>query len=298
MRIPTRALLALLAVCATARAEDLVFFKASTAGQDVWSWAGARAKMQGGELRLIESNPAGDYGDAFVADRLPYLDGGVILLDVSAVDSGTYTLQLLGFKGATHASTAEPVKDVAQPGRHEIRLPAPGLAADTDTVMLKLWVGGAEGAVTRVRELTYRAPVNTERALVDDRFADLGAWTVEQDRLALARGPSGAVLQLQGSHTFAPASRRGTLPREQDAIVLVHVVSTPGTATLQLDTFDAGGAFVGAVDLIKDAGAGWHAAPLSRAAWPGGAASYALKLWVGGNPGSATVIDRIVVAPR
>lgn len=37
MRIPTRALLALLAVCATARAEDIVFFKASTAGQDVWS---------------------------------------------------------------------------------------------------------------------------------------------------------------------------------------------------------------------------------------------------------------------
>lgn len=287
-----------LAGAAVAAAEEITFFRSSVAGQDAWSWAGARAKAQGPDLRIVESNPEADYGDAFVADRFPYLDGGVIRLKVSAVESGTYTLQVLGFKGLLHASTAEAVKDVARAGDHEVRLPAPGLDADTDTIMLKMWVGGAEGAATRVRELSYSAPVKTEAALLDDRFADVGAWQVEADRLALTRGPTGAALQLQGAHTFAPASRAGTFSRRTDAVLLVHVVSAPGTVTAQLDTFDAAGAYLGAVDVIKDAGAGWHAAVLSRAPWPAAAESYALKLWVGGNAGAVTVIDRVMIVPR
>lgn len=289
---------ALLMTLAGARAEEIVFFKSSQAGPDAWSWAGARAKAQGAELRVVEANPAGDYGDVYVADRLPYVEGGVIRLDVAAVEKGTYTLQVLGFRGESHDYTVEPLKDLAATGPNDVSLPVEGLGADSDSLLLKLWVGGAEGAATRVRDLIYSADVDVRGALLDDRFAAGGGWQSEPDRLAVAYGPAGASLQLQGAHTFAPLARPGSLSLTRAHLAVLHVASVEGTVTLQMDAFDATGTFLGAVDVIKDAVAGWHAVSLSAAKWPDGAVSFAPKLWLGGNAGARAIVDRLLVTAR
>jgi len=297
MHMMARTLVAGLAMLAVARGEEIVFFRASSAGPDAWSWGMAKAKPQGAELRVSEANPDANYGDVYVSDRFPYVAGGLVELDVSAVESGTYTLQLLGFQGDAHVSTAEPVKSVAQAGVQRVKLPVAGLSPDTQSLMFKLWVGDAEGAASRVKELVYRVPVATEGATLDERFRDPAVWRVEADRLSVAVEPAGARLQLQGAQTFGPAGHTRALPVTRAGLLLVHIASIQGTLTVQLDTFDASGAHVGAVDVIKHAGAGWQAASLASVEWPAGATTYSIKLWLGGSAGATALLDRLLVVP-
>lgn len=277
--------------------EEIEFFRASTAGVEAWSWGGAKVKAQGADLRIAEANPDAVYGDAYIADRLPYLEGGVLDVDVSAIESGRYTLQVLGFKGDAHVYTAEPVKDQAQAGAQRVRLPAAGLQPDTQSVLLKFWVGG-EGAAVRLRELTYRATVRSEQALLDEHFDDPAAWQVEADHLAVAAAAPGLRFQLQGAHTFAPAALARPFELAGDRLLLAHVAAVPGGVTVQIETFDATGAFVGAVDVLKSVGAGWHGAALGNVDWPSGAIRGRVKLWVSGAAGAGATLDRLMVVPR
>lgn len=286
-----------LAMAARGWGEEIELFRASAAGVEAWSWGGAKVKAQGAELRIAEANPDADYGDAYIADRLPYLEGGVVEMDVSAIESGRYTLQILGFKGDAHVYTAEPVKDASRAGSQRVQLPAPGLQADTQSLLLKFWVGG-EGSAVRLRELTYRAPVRSEQAVVDERFRDPAAWQVEADQLAVAAAAPGLRFQLQGAHAFAPAALARPFELAADRLLLAHVVSAQGGVTVQVETFDAAGAFAGAVDVLKNIGAGWHAASLGNVAWPSGATRGRVKLWVSGAAGAGATLDRLLVVPR
>lgn len=294
----TTIVMAGLALCAgMVRGEQVVFFQAARAGAEAWSWGGAKVKAAGTELRVVEANPEADFGDAFVSDAFPYFSGGEVELSVAAVESGTYTLQVLGFKGDAHRSTADVVKDVGTAGTHRIPLPAQGLAADTQSIMLKLWVGGAEGAAMRIKDLVYRATIPSEGAVVDDRFQDSALWTVEAGRVTATPGPAGMQFQLAGSHTFGPAAFSRRLPVGASEILL-HVVSTQGPVTIQLDVFDASGSHLGAIDVLKNVVAGWHRADLGGVTWPTGAATCGIKLWFGGAAGASTVLDRILLIKR
>lgn len=280
-----------------ARAEEVSFFKASAAGEEAWSWAGAKVKLREGELQIAEANPAADFGDAFIADRLPYLPNGVITLDVSGVDAGMYTLQVLGFQGDTHASTAEPVKDKSQPGTARIAVADLGFPAGTETILLKMWVAGAEGASTRLRELSYGAVVDTAAAQLDETFADLARWQPDAGQVALAAIPGGAEMKLQPAVPYASAALPVRVERQAGRLLLLHAPAVNGSVTVQLDVFDAAGEYLGAVDVVKGVGAGWHGALLDRAAWPTGAATYSIKLWLGGNEGASAKLARVLVCP-
>ena len=129
-----------------AGAEEWNLFQASSAGADVWSWGGARIKQDGAELVILENNADGDYGDVYVSDRFPRLPGGVIKWQVGRVMAGTYTLQVLAFRGDTVVGSVDLAKDSAGTDMKMAQVDSMNLPPEADQLMFKVWVSGAEGA--------------------------------------------------------------------------------------------------------------------------------------------------------
>lgn len=83
----------------SAPAEDLTLFQASKAGAEAWGWGDAKIKPGSEGLSIQESGKSKPVGDVYVLDRFAFLPEGVVELDVNRVVSGSFTLQLLAFKG-------------------------------------------------------------------------------------------------------------------------------------------------------------------------------------------------------
>jgi hypothetical protein len=67
-----------------------------------------------------------------------------------------------------------------------------------------------------------------------------------------------------------------------------------GTLTAQVCAFDANSEYLDSRDIVRQATAGLSG-NLAAVAWPEGAATFQVKVWLGGAPNASAVIQRILV---
>jgi hypothetical protein len=277
-------LLACLTAAHTCVAGDLLLFKASEAGPDAWAWSQGRIKLRDGVFVAKEYNPSEEWGDVFVADRFPFFPAGEVELDIAAVPVGAYTLQVLGFKGSTHDDTVALTEDSTITGVQRFRLADAGLDPAVTHVLFKLWLTGAEGATTHLRDLTYRVPDASEHIGQTIDFRTVGAWEAE-DGLVMDTGMEGATLTVAASSSFGSILYDDPIERKDSQYLVIELGSLEkGELTVQCIAFDADGRYIASVDAIKTTTAGYHAMPIGGMDWPEGTKSYALKIWLSGTP--------------
>lgn len=281
-------------VTSVAAGEELRLFQASQAGVEAWVWSTARIKPQEDRFVVREHNPEGDYGDTFVANRFPYVPEATVAIAVDRVISGDYTLQVLGFKTNVHTATVKLVEAATEPGRKTFRLKDTGLPADLDEIMLKLWVGGAPGASTVLADVTLSLPLDRYKVLLDESFQALDAW--EKDNVTVKKDGQGLVIGIPSGVTFGSLLMPHRIPAGGKRLLLWHIPRLDsGDASLQIVLFDPQGTYADSVDALKNVRAGWHGRWLPLPGWPAGAASFQIKVWVGGNPSLAVRPGRLLV---
>lgn len=285
-------LLALAAVSAVA--EEIVFFDAAAQGDAVWSWGSARIKQDESKRLVIrETNPKGGYGDVYPSDQFPYVPEAKLDLDIARIFAGTYTLQILCFRGPL-LKTIDVIKDSSEVRSRTIRMSDIGVPPETQSVMFKLWVANAKGASMVLKNLRYTLEVPGGRKLADFDFKTLAQW--ETNNLAAVTSDKGAILMLGTNATTGCVWWMRAFPVAKNGAIILHVPQVSrSVASLQVDTFDAGGAFIKAVNVFENVGTGWHGSPLSVLEWPESAAHYQVKLWVSGVDGSFAAFDRLLV---
>lgn len=283
-----------LALCAACvRADEIVVFSSASAGADAWVWSGARVKQDGDALVITEKNPEAAFGDTFLADRFPYIPEGVVSIDVADM-AGRYTLQILAFKGAEYLKSLDLVMDSAMKGPQTFRLKDVALPPDTDHVTFKMWAGGLEGASVRLKDLRYVLPVASERILLDKVFDAMSAAEPEQVRWT--PGENGATMTLAGEQEYGSVLLPDVVRKPAGGFIMLDLPEVSNcTVTAQLVIFDGNRDYLESKDALVRAGAGFNMARLDAVQWPAGAASFQIKLWLGGKPDCVARIRRIVV---
>ncbi|HEY8241794.1 MAG TPA: hypothetical protein VIH35_10125 [Kiritimatiellia bacterium] len=286
------------ALATAARAEEIVFFEASKAGYQAWSWNSARVSDKTEGMVITESSPTNTAGDAYVSTQFPYIPSGHVVFEVADVAKGDYTLQVLGFRKGTHFMTVTVINHATSPGRHDFHLRTLNMPDDTETILFKVWVAGADAASVVVKELRYANEIDADKVVLDDRFQDAQVWRVDTNQVvfAIAAGKPGKVTVNEGA-AFGSVAYDAAFSRDQQEEILLQIPETDKgcVATLQLDVLDEGGAFISAVDVITDVAVGHHVARLDAIKWPEGASSFAPKIWVNGKPGSGVSFDRLLI---
>lgn len=278
-----------------AGAEELNFFSASKAGPDAWSWGEAKIKKNGKVLHVEETNPEGDYGDVFVSDKFPYFPDGIVKIDVSQIYSGKYTLHILGFRGGAETFKADAIKNSDKLNIQTIKLADLNFPPETETILFKLWVAGAEGAALDLSELLYSKIVNLDTPLLNEDFKNTSHWQPEPT-VSLAAESDGARLTLQPDQGFGCIAGSERVALKEDAELIFHATDVlNGTVTVQLEAFDETGEFIGPVDAIKEVGAGYHGVRFSTIKWPEGTAKVGVKIWLGGNEGASALLNQLLI---
>jgi len=283
------------------RAEDLVLFKASEAGDGAWTWGAARIKAkEGGVLRITENSPTNDAGDVLVSDSFPYMPGGKVLFDVGKVTAGNYTLQILCFKGGTYFHTAEPVSHIKSTNQHVFTLGTLGLPADTESIMFKVWVAGAELASIDVNELMFTDHVDLSGADLDDHFKTVERWTPDADKITfVAEEGAGARMTVKMGAGFGAVTMVDAISLQPGQEILFRVGLTDSCrVTLQLNVLDATGEFIEARDVIANVGSGMYGVRLDGQKWPDGASSIRPKIWISGKDDASALVERLIVFKR
>ena len=199
--------------------------------------------------------------------------------------------------GKTHIGTIDPVKDATDPGRREIRMADLDVPAECDTILLKLWVGGAEGATTLLNNLTYTVQMSPEDIRNDENFGKAEVW--EATDVRLSHTDDSATVELADGKSFGSALYQPLLPRSDEGRLLVHASAvTGGTLTLQIVAFGPEGRYIASVDAIPSFTSGWRGIALNRIAWPEGTTHFRVKLWLGGTGGASAVLDRLLLLAR
>ncbi len=298
-----RFLLAAIAIISTGplQAEDFVLFKASQAGDEAWTWGAARIKArEGGVLRITENSPTNDAGDVVVSDQFPYMPGGKVFFDVGRVTAGNYTLQILCFKGGAYFHTAEPVSHIKSTNQHAFTLGTLGLPADTESIMFKIWVSGAELASIDVNELMFVDNIDLTGADIDEHFETVERWTPDADKIqVVAEDGAGARLTVKAGAGFGSITMVDAVSIQPGQEILFKVGEAKSArVTLQLNLLDAMGEFIEARDVISNVGPGMHGLRLDGQKWPAGASSIRPKIWISGKDDANALIERLVVFKR
>ena len=282
-------------------AEDLVLFKASEAGEKAWTWGQARIKAkEGGVLRITENSPTNDAGDVFVSDQFPYMPGGKVFFDVGKVTAGNYSLQVLCFKGGVYFHTAEPVSHMKSTNQHVFTLGTLGLPEDTDSILFKIWVSGAELASIDVNELMFSDHVDLTGADLNESFKDLARWTPDADKVSFAaeEGKGARLTVLKGAG-FGAITMVDAISLQPGQEVLFKVGPTESsTVTLQMNVLDATGEFIEARDVVSNVGPGMHGVRFDTVKWPAGASSVVPKIWISGKDDASALIERVIIFKR
>ena len=287
-------LLTVLTLSNIGRAADLVFFKASEAGEEAWGWDNAKMVKQGTDLIITENDAKLSYGNVYVSDRLAYVPDGVIDLKVSQVLLGKYSVQVLAFQGNTHIHTADIVKATAEPVSKQLPINAIGLPPFTETILLKVWVSDAEGASILLDDLVYSMPLDPARILVDEPFSDATKWT--PDKTTLTPTHQGTSLALQPGETFGSILYTTRFQRsEVDRLMLDLAPVKNGVVTVQLACFDAAGKYTESFDLLKDLNGALYAAQMSLAQWPDNSTQFDVKIWLSGQDATQANLRRLLL---
>jgi hypothetical protein len=301
MKQIAHAVLVAAAIAAAARAEDIVYFEASKAGHDAWTWNDARVSEKDDGMVITESSPTNSAGDAYISQHFPYIPSGHVLFEVADVTKGDYTLQVLGFKKGTHFMTVTVVNHATSSGRHAFDLRTLNMSDETETIVFKVWVAGADSASITIRELRYASAIDAEKIILDDRFQEPQAWNVDAKLVTLSM-PEGlpARVSVNKGAAFGSIAYTSSFSRDQDEEILLHIPETDKgcVVTLQLDALDEGGTFISAVDVLTDISSGYHIAQLNNVKWPAGTSSFSPKIWVNGMPGAGASLDRMVIYKR
>lgn len=286
--------LATLACPPRGRAEEVEIFRASTAGEKAWAWETAQVKQQGDKLLVRLRNPQGSSGNAYIADRFPWLPNARVELTVAEVLHGEYTFQALGFSNNTHVATADLVTRSVDVGRKQFLLKEVDLPKGMDQVLFKIWVGGPKDASIVLNDLVLSLPLDGSTVKLDEKFKATSSWANES--LVLNLASEGAVFSLKPGTTYGSARYLETLPKEEGLRLLWNILRIDhGNATLQLLAFDKDGKHLKSFDLIKNASAGWHCTTLNPSTWPAETATFQLKLWVGGDPSVQARFGRLLI---
>ena len=275
----------------SASAEPVVLFSAVESGPDVWVWEGAKLTAKEGKLTLAKDK--GGEGDVYLGDRFAYVPEAQIKVDAGEVIAGSYSVQVLAFKGDTFLKAIDLIKDEAEPGGRSFQLSKISIPGGTDRITLKLWISKKPGSAVVFNDISCVLPVEPDNVVYDKQIDP--ATVATADQADWVPGEGGGSLTL---HTNTPV---GSLvfpdqiaKPERGVLVLTTSPVMNGTLTVQLCAFDAGGNYLAAVDVIKKAAAGMSTL-LDDVAWPEGTATFQVKLWVGGLPGASATISRVLV---
>jgi len=278
----------------TCGAEFLDLFKASVEGPEAWTWGGARIEEFAGSFVITEHNKAGGYGDVWITQSFPYLSEGIIAFDVDRVIRGSYTVQVLAFKGNKHLQTYDLVTKAKSTRAQRFDLSSIDFREGTDTLLFKIWVVDAQRASIRLKEFIYGLSYRPDDVLFDERFQDAMHWVM--DSMAFTALDQGASLEVSEDVSLASMeSVERILYHEKDRILFHADMIDKGRMSVQLVVFDGEGNYLGSVDLIKEVESGWHSARLNEIAWPSLGRQYALKLWLSGGSDAHAKVSRLMV---
>ena len=275
-------------------AEEIVFFDAATAGDGVWSWGSARIKAEAGRLVVREANLKDAYGDVYPSDMFPYAPKARLSLDVERIFAGTFTLQVLCFRGPSLLQTIDLIKDSKEARSRVFRMSDVGVPPETQGVMFKLWVANAKGASLVLKDLRYSLEVPGDKLVASVDFRDLSAWT--NHAMEVQSTDNGVLLMPTGVEKAGSMWWTRSVEATRTGSIILHVPQvSKSVTTLQLDVFDRDDQYLGAVNVFENVGSGWHGSPMSVLRWPEGAARYQVKLWAAGGEGSFVGVDRLLI---
>jgi hypothetical protein len=281
----------LLGMLSPAGAEDVVLFSAAASGADAWVWEGAKLTSQDGKLVLARA--AGDVGDVYLQDRFAYIPEATLDVNVDSVIAGTYSVQVLAFKGATYLGALDLLKDTSQIGLKTYQLGKMALPAGTETITFKLWVSKTIGSATVLDDLKYYVQVDPALVAFDKVIDAATVATAEQ--VDWMPGDGGGVMTLQTNATMGSIVLSDQIARPLKGTLILDVADVKnGTLTAQLCAFDGSGGYLDSVDVIKKATAGMSI-PLGPVAWPDGTSTFQVKVWIGGSAGASATIKRVLV---
>ncbi|HMP74988.1 MAG TPA: hypothetical protein PKE12_01710 [Kiritimatiellia bacterium] len=277
-----------------ASAGELELFNARTAPEEGWSWSDARIRKHGNHLQIVEINKQGDVGNVFVEQRFPYHPRGEITLHTREMAQGVHTFQVMGFAGDTPLRAVEPVKDASRAGSHVLRMRDLRLPPETQSVLFKIWVGGAEGAALELEEFRYVLPVDADDILVEERFGPETEWIA--DDVVGQVDAAGLRLTLAAERSFGSVLINRLMARHDASWLLLHLSAVEaGTITVQFAAFDGSGDYLDSIDAIPAVVGGWHGVRLGDIAWPAGTAHFRVKVWLGGSASANAVLARLLV---
>lgn len=284
---------AIAVLCAAAPAEEIVFFDAETAGELAWSWGSARLQREGTRMIVKETNKTSGYGDVYPSSQFPYVPDAEVKLGIGRVRSGSYTFQILCFRGQL-LRTVDVIKDSKESGDRTFRLGNLEVPPETQSVMFKLWVANEEGASLILRSLKYSLDVDKDKVLADITFKETSPWK-RTDVVALPVTGGMRVTPVFGKAVGNMGLERGFPATNSGAVILYVPQAARSVASLQLDILNASNQFMQAINVFDNVGSGWHGSPLSILPWPEGAAAYKVKLWVSGQEGAYVDFGRLLV---
>jgi hypothetical protein len=282
-------------LCAiNAVSKEIVFFSARQKGEDVWSWSGARIKKSGSVLRIYEKDREHNYGDVYVPRSFPYLPEARLRINVKTIESGTYTVQALCMSGKSHFDTVNLINDSTTLGATDVSLSDYNFPEMTDNIILKIWVGGQEGAAMQLNNFEYFLPLDAFKIVLDDPLDQLP----EEEKPSNAdvdMHPHGLKMVLEQDSSYGALVLDGTHHRTTTDYLLINIPACRGRVSVQLAAFNAEGEYLGAVDLIKDVTSGWHGRPLHTLHGPKGTLQFRVKLWLSGNADAFAVFSRLLL---
>jgi hypothetical protein len=274
-------------------AEDISLFDAVNAGPDVWTWADARLVSKEGKLVITPSSDKNVPGNVYLEDRFLYSPKGILNLQVDRLMGGTYTVQVLAFKGTTFLGSADVLKESVKTGPLSFPLSGVPIPPGTETISFKIWVSKTAGGGLVLGSLRYDLPLVAGSALYDKTIDT--ATTVTTDRAVWTMTDKGGMI------TLAQGQQSGCvlLPdriQKPDAGVLVLQAGDVknGSLTAQIVAFDASSNYVGSVDAAKKMTA-TLSARLENIEWPAGTAEFQVKVWLGGTQNPSAVLKRLLI---
>ena len=272
-------------------AEEIVLFSAAAAGADAWVWEGAKLTQQDGKLTLTRAT--GDFGDVYLQDRFAYIPEASLDVNVDSVVAGTYSMQVLAFKGTTYLGALDLLKGTSQIGLKTYQLGKLALPAGTETITFKLWISKTIGSATVFDELKYYVQIDPARVVFDKRIDASTVATAEQ--VDWTPGDGGGVMVLQTNATLGSVVVSDQIARPLTGTLMLDVADVKNaTLTVQLCAFDGSGGYLDSVDVIKKATAGMSI-PLGPIAWPDGTSTFQVKVWIGGSGGASATIKRVLI---
>ena len=272
-------------------AEEVTVFSAAEAGPDAWTWEGARLTEEGANLKLAKDK--GESCDVVLADRFTYLPDGVVEFSVDRVVSGTYSIQVLAFKGGDYLGAVDLVKDSMFAGTKTVPLKDLKLPAETRFVTFKLWISKDLGSSVLFKEIRYYVPVVQTSILYDlavgtttSGLVDQATWSPGEKGGRLALLPGGSVGSVVFQDKIEKPARGKLLLKASDV--------KNGTLTVQVCAFDGAGNYLDSVEVINRAISGMSA-DLGSITWPELTETFQVKVWLGGGAGTSAVIQRILI---